>query len=120
MKVNFKGLYVIPGSDSRANGKDDMQSVSTKKLQNFLEDTKPFRSMSGYSFYDYKTGDYYMAVSDKYDYAFEFTADEYNINYRKVGSKLVRNSAPAQDEIQKLGQAMTDAYKMKINAERKK
>ena len=106
MNVNFKGLYVMPGSEMTTRGTgDSLQDISEKKLSAFLESTKPYRSQSGYSFYDRNTGDYYIAVSDMYDYEFEGEAKEYNINIYKVGSKLVRNNAPYKNEADALSEA---------------
>ena len=110
MNVNFKGLYVIPGSEKSLRGTgESLQNISEKKLTSFLESTKPYRSQSGYSFYDRNTGDYYIAVSDMWDYEFEGEAKDYNINIYKVGSKLVRNNSPFKDEADALLKARTNS-----------
>ena len=107
MKVNFKSLYVVPGSFESAKGTGEtMHDISARKLESFLEETKPYRSKSGYSFYNNVRGDYYMAVSDRYDKEFEDLAAQFHINCYKVGKKLVRNDFPAELEFSALSKAI--------------
>lgn len=114
MQVSFKSLYRIPGSsdsqpkDAYGNnsGGKTIGEIRNTTFYSFLEDIKPFRSQSGYSFYDKSTGDYYIGVSDALDSKFEDVAIDYNIDYYKIGKKLARNNAPAEVEIKAFNDAV--------------
>ena len=114
MQVSFKSLYRIPGSsasqpkDAYGNnsGGKNIGEMRSTTFYSFLEDIKPFRSQSGYSFYDKSTGDYYIGVSDALDSKFEDVAIDYNIDYYRLGKKLARNNAPVKAEIKAFDEAM--------------
>ena len=85
MQINFKGLYVIPGTFDKGKGSGQtMDDISIRKMKFFLETTKPYRTTNDMSFYNTNTGDYFISVDDNKERTFEDEVDTFGIECNKI------------------------------------
>lgn len=85
MQVNFKGLYVVTGKPENARiGGEAISEMRREKFKSFLEDIENYKQ-KGHTYYNKNNGDYYLQIRPEVESYFEDTADEYNIDYKKVG-----------------------------------
>ena len=115
--VSFKGLYVLTGRPENARTKygktiHDLRSIT---LESFLEDTKPYRSENGNSYYNKKTGDYYMSVKPQCEADFEDEVYSYKLDCVKVGDDVLPNKANVKEEmsaLEKIRYGLSHLYRL--------
>ena len=109
--VSFKGLYAF-SAERRGKG-DSWGQTGTHKIASFVEDTKPYRTNDGYSYFDKRSGDFYFSVKDDKEAEFENLVKDYGIDCEKICDTVSSNKGTAEEETDGFIKKLSELFRKK-------